>query len=101
MDRRVELQHILEHALGSKNVYFKPPIGLKMQYPCIRYRLVDLDIKRANNKVYSAVPQYELIYISQDQATEILDRLLDIPTINPTRMYEASGLYHNMFTLYF
>lgn len=37
MNRRYELQAVLEGILGSGNVYFQPPENLKMRYDCIVY----------------------------------------------------------------
>lgn len=34
MNRRYELQAVLEGILGSGNVYFQPPENLKMRYDC-------------------------------------------------------------------
>ena len=37
MADRLDLQGLLEELLESRNVYYKPPESIKMQYPAIRY----------------------------------------------------------------
>ena len=48
MSKRKDLQKLLEQTLGSRNVYFQPPATIKMQYPAIRYELVEMHTKRAD-----------------------------------------------------
>jgi len=47
MAPRLELQEVLESLLGSRNVYFQPPLNLKMNYPCIIYKRDDAETEFA------------------------------------------------------
>ena len=53
MSSRAELQIKLEDFLGSRNVYYQPPINTMMQYPAIVYALKRKDSRFANDAKYS------------------------------------------------
>ena len=57
MAQRLILQSALEAILGSRNVYFQPPSGFQMQYPCIVYTLDNDFVARADNKIYHGMAQ--------------------------------------------
>ena len=49
MNRRYELQAVLEGILGSGNVYFQPPENLKVRYDCIVYERSEIETVHADN----------------------------------------------------
>ena len=101
MRTQTDLQHLLEGLLGSRNVYFQPPENIKMEYPAIVYSRPRIDVKRANNNVYSTNNQYELIVIDKLPDNEVITKLLGIPYCTHTRSYKSDNLNHDVFTLYF
>lgn len=101
MDRRLKLQKILEQLLGSRNVYYQPPEGLKMEYPCIRYYKQKIDKKSANNKAYLLNDCYELVIIDTKPDNPIIAKLLDMETCSFNRSYDADNLKHTILTLYY
>lgn len=50
-DKRLKLSEEL-HALGTKNVYYQPPSGTKIKYPCIIYQEEPEDERFADDKAY-------------------------------------------------
>lgn len=101
MASRIELQKLLESILGSKNVYFQPPESLRMQYPCIRYSLSDIDAKHANNKPYGLTKGYRMVYIDRNPDSEIPMILASLPMCRLDRPYVSDGLNHWAFYIYF
>jgi len=101
MAPRLTLQTILEAIPTVKKVYFQPPPTLQMEYPCIRYRLDDIEIHHANNKPYKHENRYEIMVITRDADNSIVDVIKTIPTVAFDRSYTADNLYHFVFRLFF
>lgn len=101
MASRQQLQSKLEELLGSRNVYYKPPESLKMNYPAIRYCKKKIDIKRANNAVYLKDYCYEITVIDRRPDNEVINKLLELKHCSYDRNYTADNLEHDVFTLYY
>lgn len=101
MDRRLELQSLLESLLGSRNVYYNPPATVKMQYDAIRYTDSVPDSRFADDKRYKIMNCYELVVISKKANHPVNQKLMDLPYCSPGRPYVADNLYHNPYTLYY
>lgn len=100
MDRRIQLQKILETALGSKNVYFQPPASVKMKYPAIVYSRNSIDNIPANNNVYLQDVGYSVTVIDANPDSEIVQRVSVLLKCRFTRHYTADNLNHDVFTIY-
>ena len=37
----------------TENVYYDPPESIRMDFPCFRFELNNIDVKHADNKAYS------------------------------------------------
>lgn len=86
--------------LAPKAWYKRPPDN-RMTYPCFLYRLSRPDTKRADNKVYAYTPCYNVIYISKDPNDAIVRQMLEnFEYCDFDREYQADGLFHYSFTLY-
>ena len=101
MRDRLDLQQLLENLLGCRHVYFQPPENLKMQYPCIRYKLNDLPVDHADNKVYRMDKRYELTYIDEDADNTMFARIAELPFCRMVRSYVYDGLYCYVYNLYY
>lgn len=100
MASRLKLQEEFEAILGSKNVYFQPPA--RMSYPCIKYSLVGMDIKHANNAIYKNTNRYEVVVIDFDPDSTIhVDILNHFKMCSFDRAYQSNNLNHFVLTLYF
>lgn len=100
MASRLELQEKLEELLGSKSVYYQPPESVKMEYPAIRYSKSRIDVKRADNSIYSKNIRYELIVIDRKPDNPVIDKLLELPYSSYDRGYKADNLNHDVLTIY-
>jgi len=99
MASRLELQTLLETI--TAHVYFQPPPSVSMNYPCIVYRLDNIDIRHANNKPYSWQNAYLITVIDQSPDSTIPDAVKVLPGVIFDRSYTANNLNHFVFRLYF
>lgn len=100
-ERRLELHQILCDLLGSSNVYFQPPETVRMNYPAIVYSLNSIENRHANNRVYSSIPSYTLILITEDPDDPLIHRLARLTFCSFDRFYTADNLNHYAYTLYY
>ena len=101
MGRRVDLHHILEDTLGSKNVYFEPPESFKLTYPCIVYYLNGHYERPADNNQYNLKKQYSMTYITQKADDDMVDKLERLRYCGLIRPYTASNLHHYAYTIFY
>lgn len=97
---RLELSKLLREILGSDNVYFRQPSS-NMHYPCIKYDLVDKEIRFADDIVYMKSRRWTVIVIDEDPDSEIPERLETLPYCTFDRSYQSDGLNHFVYNLYF
>lgn len=101
MADRLELQAKLEEILGSRNVYFQPPNGVKMGYPAIVYSLNDVDKRTANDATYYKKRRYQVIVISVLPDHPAVEAILELPYSSFDRSYNSDNLNHVALNLYF
>jgi hypothetical protein len=101
MDKRLELQAILEEILGSRNVYFQPPASVKMKYPAIVYKRKSINAVHANDSIYRQLPEYELILIDPNPDSEFVEKILHLPFCRYDRHYVADNLNHDVFSVHY
>ncbi|WNM72490.1 tail terminator [Gordonia phage Artorias] len=96
---RLELQQVLNDI--APNVYFQPPNGLKIQYPCIIYVRDNMDVSYADNGPYRHAIRYEVTVIDRNPDSEMTNKVAMLPLVSYTRFFTADDLNHDVFTLYF
>lgn len=101
MGQRVDLQELLEAAVGSRNVYFQPPEGFKMKYPCVVYERERIESDHADNKPYLHHKRYSVTVIDKDPESEIPGRIAAFPSCRHDRHFDSDNLHHDVFTLYY
>ncbi len=101
MDRRLELQEILENILGSRNVYYQPPSNTKLKYPCIIYGRSSLHTRHADNSIYINKVRYDVQLISTTPDNELVNKILSVPYCTYDRYYNVDGLSHDSFTIFY
>ena len=102
MDRRLILHDKLKEVLGNNNVYFQPPESVKMKYDAIRYKLSNIDEKRADNSLYTDRLCFEVMLITVSPTSPVIKKLLhSFNHITFVRYYSADNLNHYIYTLYF
>lgn len=101
MADRLELQSLLEELLGSRNVYYMPPEGVKMQYDAIRYAKQNIRKDYADDVAYSMRDMYELTVIAKLPDHPVIKKLLALPYCSYSRHYIAENLNHDVLTIYY
>lgn len=101
MGSRLELHEKLKKVLGSSHVYFQAPSSEEMKYPAIRYELMDIDIRHADNRPYKHVRGYTVTLIDSNPDSEYLQPLAELPYCRFARHYRADNLNHYVFELYY
>jgi hypothetical protein len=101
MDKRLELQTILEDVLGSRNVYFQPPESIKLNYPCILYFRTTVTPTFANNLPYTTQKQYLVTVIDSDPDSVIPDKVQALPKTIFERHYKKDDLNHDVYKIYY
>ena len=101
MGQRLELHEELCAALGSRNVYFQPPTGFKMSYPCIVYEREKIESGHADNKPYLLTNRYSVTVIDKDPESPIPNRIVAFSQCSHNRHFISDNLHHDVFTLYY
>ena len=102
MNSRLELHKEFEDLLGSKNVYFQPPRNIKLDYDCIIYQQGRPDTRRADNKTYVYVKEYDVTIISKSPTIDLPERMVKhFMMCKLDRFYTADNLNHWVLTLYY
>ena len=99
---RLELHQELLDISNNLPVYYQPPEGLKIEYPCIVYEYENNKKFKADNATYIRYHVYNVKYIHRDADTQLPDAIEDhFMYCNRGSRYKADNLYHDMFTIYF
>lgn len=107
MDRRLELHKLLIDILGEirddpdGNVYYQPPDGARLTYPCIVYKMCDLFSIHANNRPYHLDKCYQITLITRTPDPANLKDLAELPTCRYERFFVVDNLNHYVFRLYY
>lgn len=96
---RSELSAILHEICD--NVYFQPPTGTKLTYPCIVYSNDRIEVVHADNAPYALYVSYSIKYITRDPDNEARFKIARLPMCRAEKFYTADNLYHYPFSLYF
>lgn len=96
------LHDILLDVLGSDHVYYEPPSGIQLEYPCMVYHYTNDRNVFADNIRYQSSKRYTITIIDSDPDSTIPDRLKDkLPYCQLDRKFSADGLSNYVFTLFF
>lgn len=102
MASRAALQSLLVNILGTNSVYFQPPTGFQLKYPCIVYHLDDISVQHANNKPYRLTHRYSVTYMdTKNPNAKIIDALISLKLASFNTQFITDNVYHTVFTIYF
>lgn len=97
--RRIELHQLLCDVLGSRNVYFQPPTGTKLQYPCIVYHLGEANDQHADNEIYRRLYRYSLTYITKDPDDPKRDEIDNLRYCRFVQFFSSDNLNHYVYSI--
>lgn len=101
LEKRLELQSILEELLGSRNVYFQPPESKEINYPAIVYSRANIRNRFANDHVYMQSCSYQVTVMDADPDSEFIEKMLSLPLCKFDRHFVLDNLNHYVFYLYY
>jgi len=103
MDQRLKFHEVLIDLFpeGKDHVYFQPPPDFKMQYPCIVYKLTDIDTIFANNSPYYNKKRWQVTSIDDDPDSNLPNKLANLPLNSFQRAFVKDNLNHSVFYIYF
>lgn len=84
----------------TPNVYFQPPEGLAIEYPCIIYKRDAADTKFANNDPYSRMQRYQITVIDSDPDSPLPAQVAQFRLCEYLRFFTTQYLNHDIFIHY-
>lgn len=103
-ERRMELdrklRRIVKERCGAENVYYQPPTGLRMKYPCICYERSRIKNAAANNHVYLQRFYYQITVIDTMPDSEMTAAVAELETASHDRHFISDNLHHDVYTIY-
>lgn len=96
---RSELSAIL-HGI-CENVYFQPPASKKIVYPCIVYKLNNLNETHADNGTYRMMDEYNITYITRDPDDANIREIGKLQYCAMTNAQSSDNLHNYNYRLYF
>lgn len=101
MDHSPQLKAHLKKISGINKVYFNPPEGTKLEYPCLKANLRRRDAVYANNKKYIKDESYVIYFITRDSKTApaVMDQLEELPFCTFDTSYVKDGLHHYVYKI--
>lgn len=99
MAQRLQLHELL--LAMADNVYFQPPSGLAMLYPCIVYKRDRADTEFGDDLPYRISKKYQVTVIDRNPDSDIPDKVAALPSCLHNRSFAAGQLNHDVYTLYF
>lgn len=104
---RMPLHDILCEVIGGpfpdnkSHVYFNPPNGKQLRYPCITYSYTNNLDDFADNIHYRSSKRYTVTIIDEDPDSKIPERLIKLPYCISDRNFDTEGLSHFVYTLFY
>lgn len=102
MRDRLYFDEKLRELIGNSNVYFQPPESIKLKYPCIVYKLRDIDVKRADNAAYLSTGCYDVTIISKDPDYYLFKEIVEtFPMCRSGGFFTYDNLNHHNYTIFY
>ena len=104
LDLHQKLKSIYRKTIGiepdTSRLAYQPTASLKLKYPCILYKLIEMPPRSANNFPYMIEHQYELTVIDQEPNSALREEIAKLPVCRLVRTYESDNLHHYVFHIY-
>lgn len=94
------LRAIVKKRCGAENVYYQPPTGLKMKYPCICYERDRIENSYASDKVYRQTVGYTITVIDTKADSEMTEAVSALEKCSFSRKFVSDNLYHDVFAVW-
>lgn len=96
------LQLHVELVKFTPKVYFQPPTGMQLSYPCIVYSKTPKSSEYANNKRYRTLQGYTITVIDQNPDGNIADLIGEaFQYCVESTTFKVDNLNHTTLNLYY
>lgn len=109
--QRLKLQAILEEFAEeyvepgdkTKHVYYNPPTGFQMEYPCFVYEDARPSVSYADNQKYLTFPCWKVTTMTRDpESIDLAPKLEDMRyCFLENAGFRTDSISHRIYTLYF
>ena len=108
--RRQILQAFLEDLVHNfvqkkdktSHVYYNPPTGFKLEYPCIVYNDADPGVWYADNLKYLSHTHWRVTVMSRDpESGDIASLVEELPYASYENSFISDNIAHRVYDLYF
>lgn len=98
-----DLQQTLQELMGPDvKVWFQPPEGFKLSYPCIVFDRTNALTDYADNNPYRVTKRYTVTLMSKTADNEeLLDKLLLFPMCTYDRQFINDNIVHDVFSIFY
>lgn len=99
-----QIRDILYTINNTEDVYYDPPSGIQMTYPCFRFVLNNTDQRFADNCSYLRKNRWAITYITRDveDLDIVIKGMLDsFRYCTHETTFRADNLHQAVFNLYF
>lgn len=84
----------------TSHVYFQPPEGTRLEYPCIVYHRDYAATKFANDHPYSNRTRYLVTVIDPNPDGTLRNKVAAMPLTTYNRFFTTSDLNHDVYYVY-
>lgn len=85
----------------APHVYFLPPEGQKLEYPCIVYMVDDEAREYADNRPFRITDRYQITVMDRDPDSETRKKVRELPMCDFDRAFIADHLHHFVYNLHY
>ena len=94
------LRKVMHDICGVENVYFQPPMNVKIKYPAIVYERDEIRNASADNITYAQHDMYQVTVIDTDPDSLLVFAVSALSKCRYERHFVSDGLNHDVFTIY-
>ena len=88
------LSSIMQSEGEEPHLYYQPPEDVKLQYPCVIYKLASFTSRYADNLPYHQYVHFDVTYITRSPKSTVPVELVKTPNFNFDRYYVVDNLHH-------
>lgn len=99
-NRRIKLREKLYEIAGRDNVYYEPASNVRLKYPCIVYKLSNLNNQHADNIPYIQFLRYEVTVMDKNPDSEISEAISKLPACSFVNSYVVENIHHTIYQIF-
>ena len=91
------LTDVMTEAGETPKLYFQSPESVKLEYPCIIYKMQEFDSRYADDGPYKILIRFDVTYITRSPTSQVPTLMVKRPGIGFDRYYVADNLHHYVY----